>query len=544
MKLLLSKTKHTIGGFFKYIWVNKKKPRVWVSAVVLVIILLFFAMPSAGADSYEIMTVAPREFVQEVAVTGKVTPAEKVDLGFEVGGRVSGITVKVGQKVKKGTRLASISNTDYYASLQKSRATYQSEQARLQELQRGSRPEEVAIANSDLQVAVQNVDQAKLQLIEEIKDSYAKADDAVKNKADKVFRYPRSASPELIFFIDGNPALKTSLEFQRLRLTEQFPAWQKLVSGITMQNLSDAQVAEAKKYLGQVQTFLNDLNLALTSTGQNLNQDATFEGYRADVTQARTNVNNAYQELNTAFNTWKNNESARIRAQDQYNLKKAGNSVEEIAAQRAQTNSAAAGISNASAMLSKTIIIAPFDGIVTRVEFKSGESVGSAEPVITIMSDQAFEIETFVSETDVAKLKIGQVAKVTLDALGDAIVFDAIISQVDLSETMKDGIVTYKARFQFVTKDERIKSGLTANVVVETDRRANVIKVPQSAIVIVKGKKNVKVVAGKDMTWSPSVEREASVSPVTTGAIDRDGDIEIVSGLNAGIRIIVRSETK
>ncbi len=544
MKSLLTKITHKIKGFFKYIWVNKKKPRVFVSVIILIIILLFFAMPNAGASSYELKAVTPGEFIQEVAVTGKVTPAQKVDLGFEVGGRVSGVTVKVGQFVKKGTRLASISNTDYYASLQKSQAAYQGEQAKLLELQKGTRPEEIAIASSDVQVAAQNVEQAKLQLIEEIKDSYAKADDAVKNKADRVFRYPRSTNPELIFFVDGNPTLKSSLEFQRLRLTEQFPAWLKLVSTVSVQNISDAQATEAKKYLTQVQTFLNDLNLALTSTGQNLNQDASYESYRADIIIGRTNVNAAFQELNTALNNWKNNESAKARAEEQYNLKKSGSTAEEIAAQRAQANSAAAGISNASALLSKTIIIAPFDGIVTRVEYKSGESVGGAVPVITMMSDQAFEIETFVSETDVAKLKVGQIAKVTLDALGDAVIFDAIISQVDLSETIKDGIVTYKARFQFVTKDERIKSGLTANVVVETDRRADIIKVPQSAIVIVKGKKHVKVVAGVETEWSSSVDSNANVVPVVTGAIDRDGDIEIASGLSAGQTIIVRSASK
>ncbi len=542
MKSILSTTKNKIANFFKYIWENKKKPRVFITAIILIIAIIFFAMPSAGSADYALEDAKMGDFIQEVAVTGKVTPAEKVDLGFEVGGRVSSVKVKVGDVVKKGTVLASISNADYLASLQKSQATYQSEQARLRELENGARPEELAIANSDLQVATQNVEQAKLQLVEEIKDTYSKADEAIKNKADQVFRYPRTTSPELIFFVDGNTTLKPAIEFQRLRITEQFPAWQNLVATVNTQNISDVKYGEAKKYLTQVQTLLNDLNTALTATSQNLSSDSTLAGYRADIILARTNVNSAIQALNSAYNTLKNNESAKGRAEETLGLKKAGSTAEEIAAQRANANSAAAGISSASASLSKTLIVAPFDGIVTRVEFKAGESVSPTDAVVTIMSDAAFEIETFVSETDVAKLKVGQIAKVTLDALGDAIVFDATISQVDLSETIKDGIVTYKTRMQFISKDERIKSGLTANVIVETDRRGDVIKVPQSAIVIVKGKKHVKVVPAGTLEWSSAVDKSAVVAPVSTGGIDREGDIEIVSGIKVGDKIIVRAE--
>lgn len=543
MKSLLSLTTSKIGAFFKYIWENKFKPKVFLSTIAVLVAIFMFANPGNGGATYEIIEAKSGDFIQEVSVTGKVTPAEKVDLSFEVGGRIAKIDATVGQVVKKGTVLASISNADYLASLQKSQAAYQNEQARLREIERGSRPEELAIAEADLQVAIQNVNQAKLQLIEEIKDSYAKADDAIKNKADLVFRNPRSVNPEFIYFVDGNPSLKTSIEYQRLRVTEQFPAWQKLVSSITAENLSDAKVNEARGYLLQVQNLLNDLNSALTATSQNLDTNSTNESYRASIFTARSNINLAIQELNTAYNTLRNNESARNRAEESLGLKKAGSTEEEIAAQRAMANSAAAGITSASASLNKTLIIAPFDGVVTRVSYKTGESISPTDSVITLMSDAAYEIETFVSETDVPKLKVGQTAKVTLDALGDAIVFDAVINQVDLSETIKDGIVTYKTRMQFISKDERIRSGLTANVTVETDRRSDVIKVPQAAIVIVKGKKHIKI-APKDSTeWSPVVDKQSKLEPVTTGGIDREGDIEVTSGITSGDKIITRAET-
>ncbi len=529
-----------IKSLFTYIWTNKKKKRIWVSAIVIIVALLMSMGGGASADTYELKIVEKGEFVQEVSVTGKVTPAQKVDMGFETSGRLASVEVKVGDRVKKGKSLARLSNADYQASVVKSQASYQSEQARLAELQRGARPQEIAIAQSDVQLAQQNVDQAILAVIEETKDSYALSEDAVKNQADQVFNSPQSVNPELRFFVDQNPRLQDSVESQRLRLTEQFPVWQKLVTTLTPATIDDSKIAEAKKYVTATQTFLNDLNVAMTSMGENLNNDPSMATYRTGIIAARTSVNSAVQALNTAVNTLKNNQSSLVRAKEQLTLKQSGSTAEEIAAQRAQAQSAAAGISSASASLSKTIIVAPFDGIVTRVEYKTGESVSAATPVITLMSDAAFEIETYVSENDVPKLRVGQNAKVTLDALGDAVIFDAAVSLVDLSETIKDGVVTYRTRLQFISQDERIKSGLTANVIVETDRRMDVVKVPQSAIVLEKGKKHVKVAPAGSVEWSKEVDGKATLVPVTTGGIDRNGDIEIVSGISAQDKIIVR----
>jgi HlyD family secretion protein len=253
-------------------------------------------------------------------------------------------------------------------------------------------------------------------------------------------------------------------------------------------------------------------------------------------------VNTATQTLNAAVNTNRNNVSAVTKAEEQLKLLREGNTAETIAAQRAQAQSAAAGVSSAAASLNKTRLIAPFDGIVTRIAYKTGESVAQTDVVMTLMSDAAFEVETFVSENDAPKLKIGQKASITLDALGDGIVFEAMISEVDLSETIKDGVVTYKTRIQFISQDERIKSGLTANVTVESDRRLDVLKVPQSAIVIQKGKKYVKQVSVDAENWNPALDKTAQLIPVSTGGIDREGDIEIVQGLVAGNKVIIKAD--
>ncbi len=542
MKSLLTKIKSYLGTFLSYVWTNKKRPKVFIPLIIIAIILIMTARSGVKAGDFELYTVSPKEFVQEVSVTGKVTPAQKVDMSFEVSGKIKEIKTTVGAKVKKGDVLAELSNLDYVASVSKSQASYLSEQSKLADLQNGSRPAELRIAASDVDTAIQNLEQSRTNVVEQIKDSFAKADDAIKNKADKVIKYPQSVRPELTFFVDGNPALKNTIEFERLKINELYPKWLNLNATVNKDNLNDANIVEVKEYLRTTQTFLTDLNTALSLMGDGVKDEPANVLLRADISTARLNVNTATQALNAAVNTFQNNVSAVQKAQDQLQLLREGNTAEAIAAQRAQAQSAAAGVSSAAASLNKTRLIAPFDGIVTRIAYKTGESVAQTDVVLTLMSDAAFEVETFVSENDAPKLKIGQKAAVTLDALGEGIVFEAIISEVDLSETIKDGVVTYKTRIQFVSQDERIKSGLTANVTVESDRRADILKVPQSALVIQKGKKFVKQVSDNIDAWNPAIDKTAKLVPVSTGGIDREGDIEILQGLVSGNKVIIKAD--
>ncbi len=541
---MITSMKNKIKDFLTYAWANKRRPRIWIPGILIVVLVFIALKPSGTNASYEILAIEPREFVQEVSVTGKVVPAQKVDLGFEYSGRLARMDTSVGALVKKGQSLASLNNADYYAGLQKSQAAYASEQAKLADIRKGNRPESIAIAQSDAEVAAQNVIQAKLDVVEQAKDSYAKADDAIKNKAVNVFSNPRGNNPELTFFVEGNASLRTSLQNQRIRVGEILTAWQLQNSKLNSNTLTDIQLREITENGTLIQGFLNDLNTAVGSVNSSLSSSATFVQYRSDISTARTNVNAAVLAFGGSVTALKNAESALARAKQTLALQQSGSTPEEIKAAEANAQSAAAGVSSAAASLSKTVIQAPFDGIVTRVQYKAGESVASAEPVITLMSDASFEIETFVSENDVPKLRIGQKAKVTLDALGDAVVFEATVRQVDLSETIKDGVVTYRTRLQFDSRDERIKSGLTTNVVVETDRRPGIIKVPQSAIVLSKGQKYVKIAPPGVTVWDKDIDGRSQLVPVTTGMIDKEGDLEILSGVSAGNGIIIKSSAK
>jgi macrolide-specific efflux system membrane fusion protein len=170
--------------------------------------------------------------------------------------------------------------------------------------------------------------------------------------------------------------------------------------------------------------------------------------------------------------------------------------------------------------------------VVTQQDAKVGQIVSANTVVMRLISDAKFTIETYVPEINIKEVQVGNIAKVTLDAYGDDQIFDAKVVSIDPGETIRDGVSTYKVLFEFVTEDSRLKSGMTANVVITTETKQGALLIPQEAIIRRNGFSYVNVMVGKQ-----KVEKQ-----VTTGSTASNGYIEIVSGLSEGEVVIKNAQ--
>ena len=93
-----------------------------------------------------------------------------------------------------------------------------------------------------------------------------------------------------------------------------------------------------------------------------------------------------------------------------------------------------------------------------------------------------------------------------------------------------EGVSTYKVTLHFLDGDDRVRSGMTANIDIYTGMREGVIAVPQRSVITRNGQKIIRVLKS-DMT----VEERF----VEVGLRGSGGYLEIVSGLNEGERVIV-----
>ena len=132
-------------------------------------------------------------------------------------------------------------------------------------------------------------------------------------------------------------------------------------------------------------------------------------------------------------------------------------------------------------------------------------------------------------ELDIPRIKKENSARVTLDAYVEGVFFAAVVSSVDPAETIIENVPKYQVTLLFTDKDERIKSGLTANVYIITNTRNNALSVPSRAVLSKAGKKYIIVKAGNS-----TEERE-----VILGIRGNKGEVEVVSGLSAGEIIII-----
>lgn len=498
-----------------------KKPIFIIPVVIVVVIIgLIIAGNINKKPAYQISLVKKGNIIQEVSETGKIKPAESVNLAFDHGGKVAEIYVKLGDNITVGQNLVKLENSDLYAQLLQVDANLKVQQAKLEELQKGTWPEELQIAETESSGSIKN-------LTNVIQDSYSKAIDAVKNRIDQMFiktEIVYQASLNSNFYNIGDFSLRADVESRRLAIEIALRQWKISLDSLSSNKNLDAFILETKTNLNLIRDFTNRMNDYFNTIDLNSlmaqNYLTTYKGY---VSSANTSINAALSTLLAAEQSYKT-------TQDQLTFKKAGATIEQINAQKAQIESAQASILLAQAQLSKSIIKSPIDGIVAKVNASVGEIININNAAVTIISKSKFEIETNIPEADIAKVKIGNDAKITLDAYGSDVVFDAKVSEIDLDSTIIEGVPTYKTKLIFTNNDDRIISGMTANITIITATKNDVIIIPYRAITTTNGEKFVSLEISKNKTEDRKI---------TIGLRGADGNIEVIEGLSEGDKVVI-----
>jgi len=511
---------------------NKKA----IAGIIIIIIIVggYFILGNRdGEGDYDTLTISSGDLKHEVDVVGKVKSQETVSLAFEQSGRVASIHASVGENVLQGQTLVRLENQNEYGAFLRAEANLSREKTILEELLRGARQEEIDVQNTKVQNAKQTLIEAEKDVVNKISDAFTKADDAVRGKADQLLDSPRGTRPSLKSGIVATDSQLVS-DVESSRVTVENILNTQAIRNITLNTDSDLAVViqDTKDDLGSIKTFLDKLALIVNGLAANsaLSQ-ATIDGYKTDITTARTGVNTALVNLTTSENALSVASSNVSLEEKQLVLLEAPATSEDIALQESLIASKEADLVQAQGVLSKTILQAPISGVVTMQDAKRGEIVNAGKPVVTIITEGRFEIEVFIPEADIARVKIADKATLTLDAYSDDDIFNAEVFSINPAETIIEGVATYKVILQLSDSDGRIRSGMTADVSILTDERSNVFSVPVRSIKTNDdGDKFIRII-GK----GGSVEERV----VETGLRSSDGRMEITSGLEENDEVII-----
>lgn len=501
----------------------------WVLGVAVAALAIgAFVFTQSSQTNSTTLRIQSGSFLQQVSVSGKVVASQQVDLGFSQSGRVSGVYVKEGKAVSEGTLIAEIENGDLRASVLQKQAALDSQKAKLAALKRGTRPEELAVAQSSVTSAEASVAQARQAVVDAIVSAFSKADSAIHTTVDQFISNPRSVNPQLNFNTSNNEASRQLIS-SRVQVESELAGWQTELLTLTVSSDLEKAVQSAQSRLALTNTVLGNASMSLSAALTTNISQTTLDSYGTNVSTARSTVNTAISTLTTAFTSLRASENALDIAKKDLALKQAGATAEDILSQEATVKVAEADVVNANAQLLKTQLRAPFAGTVTKINAKVGEIVSPGAQQASVIGAGLYEIESYVPEINVALVKVGDRATITFDSYGDNVQFSAKVISVDLGETVKDGVSTYKTHLVFDKNDDRVRSGMTANVVITTAEKQNVISIPQ------------KLVRNNGATQVVDVQEGESVVErvVTTGGTSSLGDIEILSGLKDGDLLVV-----
>lgn len=210
--------------------------------------------------------------------------------------------------------------------------------------------------------------------------------------------------------------------------------------------------------------------------------------------------------------------------------------VVDLAAYEAEVSRAQAAYQSAVARLEKAEIQSPIMGEVTAIAVDVGEQVVAANAVITVQTTQEqFEIMANISESDIAKLDVGQEALITLDAFGSSQEFTGSVRTIDPAEKLVEGVVYYEATISIDVQDQSLalRPGLSADIILTTNKKDQALTVSQRALQTDDDRTYVRLL----------VDGEVVEKDVTTGLRGDLGRVEITSGLAEGDIVIIRELT-
>ena len=428
--------------------------------------------------------------VQAVAASGTVAGVDESDVGAELGGRVAGLFVKEGDRVKKGQRLAQLETGLLEAQRTQAQAALNTAQAQLAQAQRGPLPSEVARVEAEVQqsegVAQAQVNQAGQRLAELRHGPTREELEQVKGQAQQALA-------------QRNQNRRESARLQKL-LQSGFVTQQDYEQALTRQRVSE------QVYL----TSYNRLRESQVGTRPEVLSQA-----RAALSQAQANLEGARQ---TGVARLQN-----LRDQPR---------PEDVQVAQARLKEARINFKVAEERLRQADIRAPYAGTVTRLFLKAGQLTGANAPILHMVRGTVYEIQVNVDELNLGRLKQGLEAVVSSDAYPET--FSAHVREIAPQVVSERGTVLVKLDPE--KPPGWLKPGMTVSVNIVFEKGKSRPVVPITSVTVA-GRRSTVLILKNGLLEEREVELGSPNQdgfPVYSGVEESDWVVQNRTGLLPG----------
>jgi len=529
------------------------KSRLRILTINLVIVVAIAAVgywgyatlhPKAAAAPLSTVTVSRGDVASTVSSSGTVISPSDIALAPATSGTLAKLNVKVGDSVHAGEVLAQMDTTSLKSSLAQAQASLIQAQANLTNAQAtadtASATNAITLQNDQNAITTAQNNLAYQQTLigaSELTDSENVATALNKLNNDKA-----TTSQNVAVYQSSVDTAKTNLTNAQLTFNDYEGLYGP--SGITLAfcasintiNQNCTTLTQDNNAVGSAQTAYNN---ALITQQQNLAKDAqTIASDQQAYSDAQaTAALNKKKNLQTLASAQASIDSAQS-ALKLFQLQNSNSTTATtVAVDQAQITVAQSNLVTAQKNLAGATVVAPVSGKVASI---SNTLVGStispnttptngatsATGFIVLTNVGGLQVTAGFSESDVAKIAVGQSASIAFTALPNA-TGDAKVASVALLPTTASGATTYTVTFQLVGKIAGLKPGMTATATVTVADSPNAISVTSRAVTTRGSGSFVNVVT------TVKGKQVETPTPVVVGIVGDSSD-EILSGLKVG----------
>jgi RND family efflux transporter MFP subunit len=427
---------------------------------------------------------------QTVTAPGQVVGTREMLLSLPVGGQITELHVRRGSQVQAGDRIAALDLTPFEQALEEAQLALA--QAEIENTR--------SLAEAKLNVEIAQIELAQAQ---------TRHPDAV--AAETELRTAQADLNELLKPPDED-ALTAAVA--HLRLAEL--ALQQAQGDYDRVAYADNIGASPEAQRLQEATIEYETRLAEYNLAQRGPTEAELTRAQAQVQQAQANyAQMAVEDQNNA------QEVAMLQAR----LTQAQLAVERL--ESGVDQALITALEQADQDLKEAVLLAPFDGIVTELAIRPGETVSSGQGFIRLVDPTAIEIQTTVIEEDLPLVQVGQPVEIYFDA-EPAEAIAGQVARIVPERVEGESRPLYYVYMAVERAPKTVISGMTADTSIIINRMEDVLRLPR-AIVRAGSSDTTQV-----QVWTGSGTEERAVTVGLRG----DTYIEIVDGLNEGEEIV------
>ena len=492
---------------------------VLVIAIIILLIVGYFVIKNLfknPLDGYELEKISKGEVVQEVSETGSVRATKEVSLSFKSVGKIARVNVNVGDVVKQGDILAELDSSEILAQLQSAKAALSAADTQYKKLLKGSTSEDIQTYRDAVASASNDLQSAYNSSFTVLDDAYNKMYNAYNVIVEIQYNYFPNPDQQGIKVSDARKDIDSNMQSVK-----------KFIEDARKTKVKEDTDLAVSQTISALDNVYNDLKIVRDQCDQGVYYLIISATDKASLDSQKAYVNTASASVTASQQGISSYKIALQKAENSLALKTANPRSEDVDIYKSQIEQAQANVSLYQSQLNENYISSPIDGKITSVNAKRGETVTYSESIIDLLSLEPFQVKVDIYEQDIVNVNIGNPVKINLVAFSEE-TFEGKVLSVDPAEKIVDNVVYYQVTIDFPNQTDKVRSGMTADIVIETNKKEDVLRISKGAVENIDGVETVQVVNNKKIE-----NREIEIG------LEGTDYYEVTSGLNEGDEIVL-----